>query len=680
MRRTSRSVEAALLAAGVLALLSFPSCRSTIRATGTRPSAERSEDGRPAAAAFFRKPLLEHVVISPDGQHIAAISARDGRETLIVRPRSGGAVRPLAKLDRERHRSSWTVRRVGWGSNEHLLVSVERPDPYGARHRARQSRLLVVDLEDARPRYLGEDWPYQEYSQYQDSVISWLPDDPDRILLSLWMPDQRGSGARLVNIRNGKLRTVARPRYGTLSWRADHREQVRAGWGTSRTGGKSFFVARVSADDLFDEIPGWADDRLVFAGFSEDPAILYVLHDGESGRRALHRYDLAARKLGRWVFGHAEVDVDGIVTSRQDGRLLAVRYTTDRPRLRIVDPEFARIQEWIDRALPGRTNRIVSTDRDRRHVILYSSGDLHPPRYFLADLESDRLVLLLAAFPELEDVELAQVKPIQYPARDGLVIHGYLTLPISESKGPLPTIVIPHGGPWARDVWGWNPVVQFLASRGFAVLQPNFRGSKGYGREFLKRGYGAWGLEMQDDISDGARWLIDQGIADPKRIGIYGASYGGFAALYALIKEPELFRAGASYAGVTDIGRMLSDDDAYWGFKEEMKKLVGDRWADRKQLQAVSPARNASLVRAPVLIGHGTEDPRVHVRQAHAMVDALEDAGAEVEAHIYEGEVHGFLDERNAIDFYTKLAVFFERNLSGLAAPAAAPPSSAAGP
>ena len=205
-------------------------------------------------------------------------------------------------------------------------------------------------------------------------------------------------------------------------------------------------------------------------------------------------------------------------------------------------------------------------------------------------------------------------------------------------------------------------------------MQPNFRGSDGYGQQFEDLGTGRWGLEMQDDITDGAAWLVDEGIADPQRLGIFGVSYGGFAALHALVKEPDLFRAGASYAGVTDILTLLGDDKRYWGLLDDMQRLVGHRWSDRERLRAISPAQNADKIRVPVLIGHGTEDWRVHVKQAEAMIEALQDADVPVEAYLYDGEVHGFLDERNRIDFYTRLADFFERNLA-ISQPTAAVPA-----
>jgi len=232
----------------------------------------------------------------------------------------------------------------------------------------------------------------------------------------------------------------------------------------------------------------------------------------------------------------------------------------------------------------------------------------------------------------------------------------------------LPTIVMPHGGPTARDVWGWNAEAQFLASRGFAVFQPNYRGSTGFGREHERKGYRQWGLSMQDDISDGVAWLVEQGIADPQRIGIYGASYGGYAALQGLVKTPELYRAGASFAGVSDMIEWLDEIDQYH-FSDFNRPVHGDRSDDRDQLEATSPARHAARVRAPVLLAHGEADPIVGVEQSRAMEDALEDAGKSVEAYYYPDEGHGFMNERNRIDFHEKLAAFFTRHLAQPAQP-----------
>jgi dipeptidyl aminopeptidase/acylaminoacyl peptidase len=252
--------------------------------------------------------------------------------------------------------------------------------------------------------------------------------------------------------------------------------------------------------------------------------------------------------------------------------------------------------------------------------------------------------------------------PVGFRARDGLEIPGYLTLPTGRAGAPLPTILYLHGGPSARDVWGYDPTVQFLASRGFAVFQPNFRGSSGYGRRHAELGHEQWGLAMQDDVEDAARWLIEGGIADPDRIGIYGVGYGGYAALMALVKTPDAFAAGASLAGVTDLHAMLNDE-AWLRSDRRSERTVGGWWSDWTRLRETSPAKHADRIRAPVLIAHGGADDVVHVRHAGKMAAALEKHGREVETLLYPGEVQGFVHERNRIDFHERLAEFFERHL-----------------
>jgi dipeptidyl aminopeptidase/acylaminoacyl peptidase len=284
------------------------------------------------------------------------------------------------------------------------------------------------------------------------------------------------------------------------------------------------------------------------------------------------------------------------------------------------------------------------------------------PATYLFYREQRRLHFLFDAYPQIEPRALSPMQSVSFKARDGLDIHGYLTLPSGGPQRNLPAIVYPHGGPSARDVWGYDPTVQFLASRGFAVFQPNFRGSAGYGAKHREAGHRQWGLSMQDDLTDAARWLIEQGIADPQRVGIYGGSYGGYAARMGLVKAPELFRAGATFAGVTDLP-MLVDDDSGYDLEEVNKPILGGGWGDRGRLARLSLTRNVEHIRAPWLIAHGTEDWRVHVRQAEALADALRDAGKPVELYLYDREVHGFIDERNQIDFHEKLSAFFERHL-----------------
>ena len=259
---------------------------------------------------------------------------------------------------------------------------------------------------------------------------------------------------------------------------------------------------------------------------------------------------------------------------------------------------------------------------------------------------------------------MATVRPIQYKSRDGLSIHGYLTLPLGREARDLPCVVNPHGGPWARDSWGFNPEAQFLANRGYAVLQMNFRGSTGYGREFWQSSFGQWGLAMQDDITDGVHWLIDQCIADPGRIAIYGGSYGGYATLAGITYTPTLYAAAIDYVGVSNLLTFLNTIPPYWKpMLEKMHTMVGDPVADRERLEATSPALNAERIITPLLIAQGAHDPRVNKDESDQMVAALQARGVDVEYLVKDNEGHGFHNDENKFEFYHRMADFLDTHL-----------------
>lgn len=612
---------------------------------------------------------MSHISLSPNGRLFAGVEARDGVEAIVVHPLDVGANRRLARIERSKDEPSKTIQTVGWASDEDILVGVGTLDPW-SQTLARRSRLFALPL-DGPTRYLGKNWPDRTFIRKQDSIASWLPGDPDHILLNLWFWDEIGASAHLVDVHSGQLQTVIEPHENAVQWMADHRGVVRAGVTLPENGREWTLLARTTEHDEFAAVRTTTagEDRFEFAGFSPKPEILYVYRNNEAGRLAVYTFSIRTQKVESLVFEHPEYDVASIRLSKVDGRILGVGFQGETSRMQYFDDAFGRHQRRLNALLPERLNGMTSLDQIERHAIVQSASDVHPPKYYRFDIETGELVLLLSAYPELEEAKLAPMRPIQFEARDGLTITGYLTLPpdAEERHAPVPAIVLPHGGPSARDVWGWNAEVQFLASRGFAVLQPNFRGSFGYGAEFMDRSIKAWDGAMLEDIADAARWLVDQGIADADRIGIYGSSYGGYAALRALDQEPSLFRAGASLAGVTNLMWLADHRRHIHGQQEPFARMVGDPQADSAALERSSPVNNVDGIQAPVLIAHGTRDPTVNIRQAHAMLDALADAGKpeeEVEYYLYEGELHGFIDERNAIHFYTRLADFFERHLA----------------
>jgi dipeptidyl aminopeptidase/acylaminoacyl peptidase len=284
--------------------------------------------------------------------------------------------------------------------------------------------------------------------------------------------------------------------------------------------------------------------------------------------------------------------------------------------------------------------------------------------YYFYDLSSDKIDKITGLSPWLDDKVLANMKPIEYRSRDGLTIHGYLTLPINSESKNLPVVINPHGGPWARDSWGYDSEVQFLANRGYAVLQMNFRGSLGYGRKFWEASFKQWGKKMQDDISDGAEWLIKEGIADPKRIAIYGGSYGGYAVLAGLCFTPDLYCCGIDYVGVSNLFTLLETIPPYWKPLLEMEyEMLGHPEKDKDLFREISPVFHAENIKVPLFIAQGANDPRVNKNESDQMVEAMKTRGLDVEYMVKDNEGHGFHNEENRFDFYRAMEKFLAKHL-----------------
>jgi dipeptidyl aminopeptidase/acylaminoacyl peptidase len=582
------------------------------------------------------------------------------------------------------------IHALGWSGDGMLVVAFEQPDAsderdlesrrspdgvvsydiengHARRERAREFRMIALRVGAWRNRALDASWPLRVHPSLPGAVIHWLPDDGDHVLINWWPSSEVGASALLARVRGGFAKTVVPAKPGVNVWYADHQGRVRAGSGRSEDGITSLVIARRSDDGPFEELTdtGARQAEFDFAGFGADSKILHLFALGASGKRELVSYDLEQQRRIATLYANKEFDAGALVHSPQDGALWAVEVDADRPELHFFDAAAEREQASIDAALPGTTNRIVSFDRDARSAIVRTEGDTSPPDYYRYDRDHRRMDFLFTANPAIDRAQLAPMKPVRYAARDGLSISAYLTVPRGGAAQNLPVIVLVHDGPSERASWGWDPVVQFLASRGFAVFQPNYRGSSGYGREHERLGYGQWGLAMQDDLADGVRWLVAQGIANPTRVGIYGKGYGGYAALLGAAKSPDLFRAAASYGGVTDLVDLL-ENPAHYHSNDLNQPVEGRLPGDRDALAALSPARLAGQIRVPVLVAHGLSDPIVSADQARAMVSALESAGGSVESYLYRRELHELVEENDRVDFHEKLAAFFARHLSAI--------------
>jgi dipeptidyl aminopeptidase/acylaminoacyl peptidase len=401
-----------------------------------------------------------------------------------------------------------------------------------------------------------------------------------------------------------------------------------------------------------------------FIGFD---GALYVQH-GEAG--SLFRFDLAQHRFD----DRPVLQLDGFdasvdpVVDFSARRVLGYQYKTDAGHATWLDSRFAEYQKQIDAALPDATNTITCGDCvSSKFLLVTSTSDRQPVRYFAFDPAATHLIGIGAERPWIRPSQMGRRQFTHYRARDGLSIPVYVTLPPEADRKPLPLVVLVHGGPFVRgSSWEWDPEAQFLASRGYAVIQPEFRGSKGFGFEFFKSGWRQWGLAMQDDLADAAQWAVAQGIADRERIGIAGGSYGGYAALMGLIKNPDVFRCAVDWFGVADINLIYSvswsdasDADLRYGGPA----LVGDPVRDAEQLNATSPLRNADRITQPVLLAYGSQDRRVPLVHGQKLHRAIATPRDRVEWVVYTGEGHGLKLEQDRVDFWTRVEKFLDRYL-----------------
>ncbi|GAB1579508.1 alpha/beta hydrolase family protein [Bordetella petrii] len=490
-----------------------------------------------------------------------------------------------------------------------------------------------------------------------------LPDDPDHVLISHNQRDSQVFDVYRVNVRTGAAVLVAQNPGNVVGWQTDHAGKVRAA--LTSDGLDTTLLYRDDEGAPFRPLIT-TDYRTTVspAFFTFDDRKFYALSNRGRDTLALVIIDPAAPDAEELVYASGQVDLDAAGYSRKRRVLTLAAYQTDKPRRHYFDAQTEALYRQFEALLPGYDVALQGWNRDEDTFIVAAYNDRTPGARYLFQSVTGALHKLADINPAIPEADMAPVRPIQYTSRDGLAIHGYLTLPAGREPRGLPCIVNPHGGPWARDGWGYNPEIQFLANRGFCVLQMNFRGSTGYGRRFWEAGFGQWGLAMQDDITDGVRWLIDQGIADPARIGIYGGSYGGYATLAGIAFTPDLYAAAVDYVGVSNLFTFMNTIPPYWKpLLAKMHDMVGHPERDRERLAATSPALHVDRIRTPLLIAQGAQDPRVNKAESDQVVQALRERGVEVEYLVKDNEGHGFHNDENKFEFYAAMETFFVEHL-----------------
>jgi dipeptidyl aminopeptidase/acylaminoacyl peptidase len=658
-------VKTIINALAAAALLIWAAASAAAAQPGATPPAPQPPRGAQLPIETFAQlPFFENPILSPDGTRIAArIIVGEQQRIGIWRVAAG---RPAELL---RNFAAPNVASYEWAGDERLLVNTT----------------MVAVLVG----YVALPIPMRRVASYEvatgkavtlvggrgltDEVIF---TDPQGRFVLLSSPRSWADPPSVyrVDLATGASTIVQPSRRGVWSWFADTEGVVRVGVDYGERRSKIYYRPTAGAElRLIDTQRNVQDDSVVdLIRFVANTERGIIVTNAETGRFAVYRYDFATDTRGEVLFEHPEVDVTTPIIG-PDGSVDGVVYEDDRPRVRWLNPQLAEVQRGIDRTFPGKTNIITSRSRDGNRMLVFSSAADDPGTYYIYDRAARRMEAFASPLDGQHEIPFAPVRPVRYQSRDGLTINGYLTLPPGRPERGLPLIVMPHGGPFLRDSWQFDQDVQFLASRGYAVLQPNFRGSTGYGRDFVAKGYGQLGGGMIDDMDDGVAWLVGQGIADPARVCIMGSSYGGYAAIWAAIRDPQRYRCAVSFAGPTDLRSMLRYDSNSFVprryIRAHRQRIEGE---ERVDLDAVSPLRQAARLSVPLLIGHGNNDITVPPDQSRRLVNALtRRRAANVESVFYPKAAHGFTMPEERIDWLRRVEAFLARHNPAEAARAA---------
>jgi dipeptidyl aminopeptidase/acylaminoacyl peptidase len=627
----------------------------TLAAAGGRVVAADLPPTQPALIStkeFAALPLLRKPQLSPNGHRIVARSVAEGKTMLVIvdadKPESARRSIALGKT---------TIAGLEWAGDGRLLLTIRSKQKLPYEDEIAFLRLIAIDVDsgafrvvDGKSRGL-----YAGDVLYADPMGNWA------LVASQDSADVYPSVKR-VDLATGNTTVVEKARPDVWDWYADEKGVVRAG--IAYDGDRFTVWYRDTPEEKLRAVRGKfpknddsAVDRFIFRGGNS-----WVVTNERTGRFGLYKYDLKTGATGQAIFENPKVDLDDVLYNPISGEISAIEYNDVRPRVQWLEADMQKLQQRLDHALPAKVNVTTDWSRDEKRVLVWSGGASDPGLFYLLDRSTSQMHPVIDPYPGIDPDRLSEVRAVTYQARDGLSIPAYLTLPRGREPDALPLILFPHGGPHSRDDGMYDGIAQFLASRGYMVLQPEFRGSTGYGKDFAGKGYGEWGKAMQDDLDDGVNWLAKTGQIDPKRVCIVGASYGGYAAMWGAVRNSDRYRCAASWAGVSDLPAMLRYDRKTFSatryFKKWRSKVSGEGKAD---LSAVSPINFATQIKIPIFIAHGEQDDNVLPKQSHVMVDALTRSGANVTSMFYKDSSHDFGSSADLEDWLRRLEAFLAK-------------------
>ncbi|WP_308911618.1 alpha/beta hydrolase family protein [Pseudokordiimonas caeni] len=651
--------------------------RSTILAAALAGLSQASAaDAVPAlipVERFAELPSAQHFNLSPGGDYVAYVSPINGRQHVFMHPIGDTSPETLVVLPPiDQGRITADISWIDWANNETLLIAYRftdrirgeeftRTDMFSL-NRKKGSKFMSMARPSKREKDEGLT---SSRAQFKDRVIDMLPDDPDHIMTTL-DPEMNGKyEIRKVKVKNGQFSVISDGMHGIQQWMTDQNHEPRIGWGYDRT---EFHI--VYKDPDTDRLGDIQDSGMMASGeiellaFTENPKVAYALHLQEDGNHTLVTYNIPMGQIVETLFAPEEGDVTGLKRDPETDAIIGYRYNDpDGGRVHYIDKQIAGLKASIDKLLPDGLNEITDIVRSQKMFLILHSSVRDPGSYYLLDLKSKQLAPI-TRIRNIDPAALTDIEVQKIAARDGLEFEVLVTKPADREAKNLPMVVFPHGGPHSRSSISFHYMAQFMANRGYVVLQPNFRGSTGYGDAFMEAGYNEWGRKMQEDVTDATRWAIEQGLADPKRICIAGGSYGGYAALMGAVTEPDLYACAISFNGVADIPRMIEADKGFIGGKFRVKKII----PEGMNKEDISPVHRAGEINAPILLIHAKDDPVVPFDHGRAMNSKLKSLHKSVEFVEMDSGDH-FLESAEArLMTLNAMEAFLARHIGGVAA------------
>lgn len=595
---------------------------------------------------FFKNPEKAGYSISPNGKFIAYLAPHNSRMNIFVQEIGSETSKRITDA------SERDILDYFWGNDRTILFLKDNAGD-------ENFHLYSVDIEGMNKKDLTP------FEKVKCQIVDELEESDTEILIELNKRVPEAFDVYRLNYETNKLDMIAENPGNISGWVTDHEGKIRAAVTTDGVN-RSILYRETENNPFKPVITTSFKETLLPLFFTFDNKHIYASSNIGRDKSAIIKYDITGGREIEVIYENPDVDVSNLNFSRKRKVLTTITYFTWKREREFLDEEMKKVIKRLEKELGGYEIAVTDADDNEEKFIIRTYSDRSLGANYLYDKTTDKLTKISDVSPWINEDEMCEMKPVKYTARDGLIINGYLTLPAGVEPGNLPVVVNPHGGPWVRDNWGFNPEVQFLANRGYAVLQMNFRGSTGYGRKFWESSFKQWGKKMQDDITDGVNWLIEQGIADPKKIAIYGGSYGGYAVLAGLTFTPEVYAAGVDYVGVSNIFTFLNSIPLYWKqYLETLYEMVGNPETDMQMLRDISPVFHVNNIKAPLFIAQGRMDPRVNVNESDQMVEALKKRGIDVPYMVKDNEGHGFHNEENRFDFYGAMEEFLAKHLLG---------------